>query len=186
VAALVVGAALAIALVPLLVGAITKRTAGGSLSGDTGITGSPRPAATSIADPGLAVLERRVRLDPRNVTARVDLADRYVRDRMTGLAAVQFSEALRLDPKNVEAHTGLAAILFDVGRFDDALFLVDDALAVAPHDPEALYRKGMILLKGLRRPQEAQRAFQAYLAAAPYGSHRDEVRTLLAALPSPP
>jgi Flp pilus assembly protein TadD len=120
------------------------------------------------------------------VPARLDLAERYVRDGKTGLAAVQFSEALRLDPKNVEAHTGLAAILFDAGRFDDALFLVNDALATSPRDPEALYRKGIILLKGLQRPQEAARAFAAYLAAAPFGAHRDEVRSLLAGLPSPP
>jgi cytochrome c-type biogenesis protein CcmH/NrfG len=187
IAALSLGAILTIAIVPLLIGAISQRGAGGSLSGDTGIAGSAAPGSTSAADPGLAAFERRVRQAPRSVSARLDLAERYVRDRRSGLAAVQFSEALRLDPTNVEAHTGLAAILFDVGRFDDALFLVNDALATSPRDPEALYRKGVILMRGLDRPQEAAQAFRAYLAAAPFGAHRDEVRALLAGLPpSPP
>ena len=50
-AALVVGVLLAIAVVPLLIGAITKRGAGGSISGDTGIAGSARPGSTGTGRP---------------------------------------------------------------------------------------------------------------------------------------
>jgi Tetratricopeptide repeat len=187
IAALVVGGLLALGIVPLLIGAVSNRDVSGALSGDTGIGGSPATSASPAAvDAALPAFERRVRRSPRDVAARLDLADRYVRDGKTGLAAVQFSEVLRMDPRNVEAHTGLAAILFADGRSDDALFLVDDALAVSPTDPEALYQKGIILLKGKRLPQEAAVAFRAYLAAAPFGAHRDEVNALLAGMSSPP
>jgi len=46
---------------------------------------------------------------------------------------------------------------------------------VDPTYPEALYDEGIILLRGLNRPQDAAAAFHSYLAAAPFGAHRDEV-----------
>ena len=56
---------------------------------------------------------------------------------------------------------------------------MNQALAVDPTYPEALYFKGVILFKGLDRPADAAEAFKAYLAAAPFGSHRAEVQQLL-------
>jgi cytochrome c-type biogenesis protein CcmH/NrfG len=182
-AALVVGVVLAVAIVPLLAGAVSRRQTGGSLTGDSGIAGSP---VAGTADASLTALERRVRDHPADVAARLDLAERYVRDGSTGLAALQFGEALRLDPRNVEAHTGLAMILFAKGRRNDALFLVNEALREAPRDPEALYDRGLILLRGFGRTRDAREAFDAYLEAAPFGAHRDEVRRLLDGIPSSP
>ena len=58
--------------------------------------------------------------------------------------------------------------------------MADQVLAAHPNYPEALYVRGLILLIGLRQPQAAERDFIAYLAAAPFGSHRTAVVTLLA------
>ncbi len=182
-AVLIVGVVVALAMVPLLIHAVSQRTAGASITGDTGIAGSTAPGS---ADLRIGELERRVRDHPNDPAARLDLADAYMRYGRTGLAALQFTEALRLDPPNVAAHTGLAMILFARGRDDDALYMVDRALLVAPNDPEALYARGVILLRGLDRPKDAREAFEAYLAAAPFGSHRAEVQRLLAGTPTSP
>jgi hypothetical protein len=40
--------------------------------------------------------------------------------------------------------------------------------------------RGLIDLIGLRQPKAAERDFNAYLAVAPFGSHRTAVVTLLA------
>jgi cytochrome c-type biogenesis protein CcmH/NrfG len=186
-AALALGALLVAGMVVLLIGALAHRAPGGSISGDTSLGAAGQPTGTAAApDQALGSLERQVAQHPGDITSRLDLAARYVRDGRTGLAALQFTEVIRLDPRDVEARTGLAAIVFAAGHPDDALSLLDDALRFSPHDPEALYQEGIVLLKGLHRPQDAAGAFDSYLSAAPYGAHRDEVRALLAGLSSPP
>jgi tetratricopeptide (TPR) repeat protein len=41
-------------------------------------------------------------------------------------------EALKLDPKSEVAHENLAFVLFDLGRYDDALKHWEEALQVQP------------------------------------------------------
>jgi len=62
---------------------------------------------------------------------------------------------------------------------------VQQALAVDPSYPEALYYEGIIELQGLHRADLARKAFQAYLRAAPFGSHVGEVRQYLGQARSP-
>ena len=65
------------------------------------------------------------------------------------------------------------------GPADQQADAVRSALTVDPTNPEALYEEGIILWQGLHRYAEAEAAFRAYLAAAPFGSHRDEVQGYL-------
>ena len=58
--------------------------------------------------------------------------------------------------------------------------MVDRVLAADPKYPEALYVRGLINLMGLRRPRAAMSDFSAYLAVAPFGSHRTAAATLFA------
>ena len=86
----------------------------------------------------------------------------------------------QLDPGNAEANTDLALLAFEVGRARQARTMVDRALATNPKYPEGLYVRGLIDLMGLRQPAAAVRDLNAYLAAAPYGSHRTDAVTLIA------
>jgi hypothetical protein len=56
---------------------------------------------------------------------------------------------------------------------------VDRALEIDPAYPEALYERGVILLRGLDRPVPAASAFRSYLEEAPFGARRAEVGDLL-------
>jgi len=94
-------------------------------------------------------------------------------------AVTQYLAVLALDPRNAEAQANLGFVLYEAGRPEDGLRAVEQALVVDPNYPEALYFKGVILLRGLHRPTEAAVALRAYLAAAPFGSHRAEVESLL-------
>lgn len=164
---LVAGLLLA-ALVPPLTGAIRARAPGEPISG------AAPPGSVSIA-----LLEERVREHPGDLAARLDLAEAYLDERNAGAAIEQYVAALRIDPRSAEAHARLGALLFQAGRPRDALRAVDRALEIDPRYPEALYFRGVILLRGLDRPDAAREAFQAYIDAAPFGSHRQEVAAIL-------
>jgi tetratricopeptide (TPR) repeat protein len=145
-----------------------------SRSNDQPITG-----ARVDADSPLTFFQNRVREHPKDVAARLDLADAYLREGNVKQAIAQYLEALRLDPNVPEARATLGFLLYEAGKAEDGLEQVNRALDVAPNDPEALYFKGVILLKGLDRPADAVTAFQAYLAAAPFGARRAEVQDLI-------
>jgi tetratricopeptide (TPR) repeat protein len=160
------GASVAVAAVALvLAGAIHGR--------------SPADPITGTVQGGLAFFEQRVAEHPDDVAARLDLAQRYLETGDARSAVQQYVAVLERDPKNAEAHAQLGFLLYEAGKAADGLRAVQQALQADPTYPEALYDEGVILLKGLNRPADAALAFKAYLAAAPFGAHVEEVRSLL-------
>jgi cytochrome c-type biogenesis protein CcmH/NrfG len=182
-------------VVMLLVSAMSSRLpgqtiTGNSVAGAAPVAGSLRGRAPA-AQPGrksptpgqlaaVAAAEAQVKQDPGNVSAHLALAEAYAAAGASQLAAVEYLAVTRLDPANAEANTSLALLAFEVGRAAQGKAMVDRVLAADPHYPEALYVRGLINLMGLRRPRAAERDFSAYLAAAPFGSHRTAAATLLA------
>jgi cytochrome c-type biogenesis protein CcmH/NrfG len=163
------GVAVAIVAV-LLAAALRTRSPGQPITGGIG------NGSTQIA---LAFFEQRVTEHPRDVAARLDLAEAYLDSGNVQGAIAQYLAALSVDPRNPEAHAELGFLIFRSGKPEDALRTVEQALAVQPNYPQALYYKGVILFRGLDRPAEAAAAFRAYLRAAPYGALRTEVEQLL-------
>jgi tetratricopeptide repeat protein len=154
--------------IPLLARAVSSRTPGEPITGFTQGGGST-----------LALFEQRVASHPQDLAARLDLADRYMAAGSTAAAAAQYLVALQIDPGNAEAHAKLGFLLYRGGKAEEGMRAVNAALAVDPSYPEALYYKGVILLRALSRPAEAAEAFRSYLKVAPFGSRRSEVRQLL-------
>ncbi|HZD73368.1 MAG TPA: tetratricopeptide repeat protein, partial [Actinomycetota bacterium] len=172
---LAIGCAAAVAVVA---GAVTLLTATTGGRGDSQtLTG--REVAAPASAGTLEAFERRVREHPGDVAARLDLGARYLDAGRLREATVQYLAATKLDPGNVEANTELGLLLFQAGLADKALRSVDRALATDPHYPEALYAKGLIQFMGLRQAKAAAASFRAYLNAAPFGAHHDEVEQLL-------
>jgi cytochrome c-type biogenesis protein CcmH/NrfG len=165
---LAVVAGLVVAVSAALVASLGSRDEGKS------ITGNDRAAT------GIAFFEQRVADHPQDLAARLDLAQRYLETGDAAGAVEEYLAALSIDPSNAEARAALGFVLYLSGKPQEGLDSVRQALASDPNDPEALYYEGVILLEGLSRPSEAAAAFRDYLAKAPFGSHRDEVRTLLA------
>lgn len=163
---------LAAVATPLLAGALRNRTPGEAITGTT---------QGSVVSPGgpLTFFEDRVRRHPKDVAARLDLAQRYLEAGALEPAFQQYAAALRLDPRNAEARAKLGYLLYRGGRPRQGLQAVEAALQVAPRYPEALYFKGLILLQGLDRPAKAAAALRAYLEEAPFGSRRSQTERLL-------
>lgn len=150
---------------------LTPRPEGATFTG--GFSGPATPPNP------LSYFEARVKGNPQDVAARLDLAHRYLDAARVGDALPQYMSALTIDPNNAEAHAHMGLVLFMSGRPDSALKAVDRALSIDPRYPEALFFKGVILLKGLNQPVPAKGALQAYLDVAPNGAERDQARRYL-------
>jgi hypothetical protein len=152
---------------------------GGPSSPSPGASPS-RKAPTRQQLMAVAEAEAVVKQNPKSVPAHLALASAYVTAGASQLAAVEWLAVTQLDPGNAEANTDLALLAFEVGRARQARTMVDRALATNPKYPEGLYVRGLIDLMGLRQPAAAVRDLNAYLTAAPYGSHRTDSVTLIA------
>jgi Tfp pilus assembly protein PilF len=140
----------------------------------------PSPTeATPSAIQGTAALRQRAVRDPQDPRARLELASAYLQSGDVPAATRAYVDVLRVDPSNPEAHTQLGWILLGAGRPTEALVEENRALSARPAYPEALYVRGLVLLRGLHRPPRAADSFRDYLAAAPFGSHRSQVLALL-------
>ena len=137
-------------------------------------------SAPQTSDDPLAFFEQRVKEHPDDLAARLDLAHRYLDAGMVEDALSEYAVALELDPDDAEALAHVGIILYQNGRPQEALRSVDRALSTDPRYPEGLFIRGVILLRGLDRPQEAISALQAYLDAAPFGVERQTARDLIA------
>ena len=194
-AALLTLAAAAAGIAILLVGAVSARRPGQTITGNSVAGAAPAAASPGASAPAaqparkpptrqqlaaVAAAEAQVKQNPNDVSAHLTLAEAYAAAGAGQLAAVEYLAVTRLDPANAEANTNLALLAFEVGRAAQGKTMVDRVLAADPKYPEALYVRGLINLMGLRRPRAAERDFSAYLAVAPFGSHRTAAVTLLA------
>lgn len=141
---------------------------------------APAAAPNATAQDPLTFFEQRVKDHPDDLAARLDLAHRYLDAGMTEKALSEYAVALDMDPDDAEALAHVGLIFFQAERYDDALRYVDHALKTDPRYPEALFIRGVILLRGLHRPQDAITAFETYLDAAPFGVERQTAKDLIA------
>jgi tetratricopeptide (TPR) repeat protein len=165
--------------VAVLIGGTVLAVVVASLARDA----EPQTQAASspqTADDPLAFFEQRVQDHPNDLAARLDLAHRYLDAGMIEQSLSQYAVALELDPDDAEGLAHVGIILFQSGRPEEALRSVERSLSTDPRYPEALFIKGVILLEGLDRPDEAITAFEAYLDAAPFGVEREKAKDLIA------
>jgi Flp pilus assembly protein TadD len=86
---------------------------------------------------GVAKLRYRLRQEPRDVTARVNLANTLVEDGRPGEAIIELEQALRVKPDSVPALTSLGPALLAEGRAEPARAAFERALRINPMDPVA-------------------------------------------------
>ncbi|NUT48727.1 MAG: hypothetical protein HOV94_15680 [Saccharothrix sp.] len=145
------------------------------------LPGTDQPTAEQVAAVDAAVA--RVRRERRSTDAHLELARAYAAAGQSQLSTIEYLAVIRLDDTNAEANTALAMLAFLARQPQEAKQLADKALDAHPSYPEALYTRGLIQLMGLKEPAAAEQDLSAYLSAAPFGSHRGTVETLLAMIP---
>ncbi len=128
----------------------------------------------------LEQLQARVRQNPHDVAARLDLGHYLLDSGELGDAFRQFTAAVAIQPNNVDALANYGLLLHLSGRPLDGLTQENKALQIQPDYGEALFYKGSILLKGLDRPAQAIVFLQRYLDGNPTGSYGDTARQEIA------
>jgi len=133
-----------------------------------------------VGSSSIPFFKNQVRLHPHDPAAHLNLANRYLGDGNLQLAYDQFVAALALDPHNVEALAHIGLLTAFGGNPNSGLAYENRALAVDPTYPEAMFFKGWILLKYVKRPAAAVTYLRGYLKASPYGSEGPTARKFLA------
>ncbi len=94
-------------------------------------------------DNASAVLERAVKINPRNLRARMLLASIYQRRGNTAASAGELKAAMERDPSNPLLHMKLGVLLKDQGRYDEALKEFQFIERKRPNEPHMLFMTGM-------------------------------------------
>jgi tetratricopeptide (TPR) repeat protein len=81
------------------------------------------------------------------------------RQNAVALAKKNYRRAIQLDPKYIPAYLGLAHVCSDAGEHDEAILVLDTALAKFPREGQLWYDRGMVMGR-LRRYDEAIRNLQ--------------------------
>ena len=164
--------------VAVLIGGTVLAVVVASLARDT--EPQLQASAPQTSEDPLGFFEQRVKEQPDDLAARLDLAHRYLDAGMVENALSEYAVALQLDPDDAEALAHVGLILYQNGRPEEALRSVDRALSTDPRYPEGLFIRGVILLRGLDRPEDAISALETYLDAAPFGVERQTAKDLIA------
>jgi tetratricopeptide (TPR) repeat protein len=98
-------------------------------------------------DEGIELLSRATRLKPRFVEAEFNLALAYHRKFGTDREIDQLHRVLALDPKHIVARNTLNRRLEETGRFDEALVLARETIALYPNSAEAHLFAGKCLVR---------------------------------------
>jgi Tfp pilus assembly protein PilF len=108
--------------------------------------GSPTPVVgrsdadcESAPTADIALLERCLAHDSRNVRVMQDLAGAFEATGRIDEAEALYRRALSIDPQDGESRLRLATFLLKRGRVDDARIEARRALEVRPHSPAATH-----------------------------------------------
>jgi TolB-like protein/DNA-binding winged helix-turn-helix (wHTH) protein/Tfp pilus assembly protein PilF len=112
------------------------------------------------------LLNHAIQIDPNDGDAYFLRAQGRIESDVSG-AEADFQKGLELAPNFGPGLRFYAYYLFDRGRYEDALAVIDRARLVDPLAAENHYFKGEIMRLGLRRPDEAAALYLQALAVVP-------------------
>ena len=180
-----VGSAAALGLLFFFVSrSSTPRAPGGSVTGNTPMEGAAAAAPASAEDSAeIAGLEARVRQNPEDVGARLDLARLHLM-REDMMAVYNETQAvLQRDPENPRALAYQSLVRLAMGQGDQAEEMLVRALRKDPNLLEA-YLHLMFVYTRVGKPQQAEATMKR--AAEHFPDRADSLRRLLAQMRAAP
>ncbi len=117
-------------------------------------------------DEAITLLNKAVKRNPEDVTARVHHAHALMAARRFDEALIAYDRILAAQPGNFEAHYNRGVILSQKQRFEEALAALDAALALQPGTAAVFHNRGAVLV-GLERYGEAMESYDRALELDP-------------------
>jgi cytochrome c-type biogenesis protein CcmH/NrfG len=140
----------------------------------------PRP----LDEAQVQALRRAAEADPKNVQARVQLANLYFDAERYGDALTWYGDALRLNPKDVNVSTDLGVCYYYLDQPDKALQQFDRSLAIDPKHAKTMLNIGVVRAFGKQDLKGAAAAWQKLIEVAPESPEAQGARKMLDSLKS--
>jgi cytochrome c-type biogenesis protein CcmH/NrfG len=120
-------------------------------------------------------LEKLSLADPQNVDYRTEIGNIYYDLGRYQNALDAYEQSLKLKPQNPSVATDAATCYHNVGQDDKALELLDEVLQFSPGFSQALFNKGVILIKGKGNLAAGIAVWEELLRTNPDFSQRAEL-----------
>lgn len=133
-----------------------------------------------LVEEAAEMYRKSLELDATSASAHQNLAASLARTGDLAEAERHFRAALAQKP-SAPSYTGLALVLAEAGRTDDAVASLHDAIAADPEYPPAHERLGAMLAEQ-GRLEEAARSYEIVVRKAPSAAAREKLAEILARL----
>jgi hypothetical protein len=146
------------------------------------------PTQVQVTAPTAEVMARTSRLeatlqaDPKNHDAWVALGNEYFDSHQAQKSVDAYGKALALAPADPNVLCDQGVMYRDLGQFDKALVNFQKANRLDPNHTQSLFNMGLLYAQNLHRPEEAAKALDKVIAAAPASEQAAQARKLLANL----
>jgi cytochrome c-type biogenesis protein CcmH/NrfG len=130
----------------------------------------------------IAHLEAAVLADPKNRAAWADLGNEYFDSHQAQKAVDAYGKALALKPGDPNILTDQGVMYRQLGQFDNALANFQKANKLDPSHVQSLFNIGVVYANDLNKPEEAAKAWNKVLAAAPNSDQAAQARQMLSQL----
>lgn len=126
--------------------------------------------------------KKRTQESPSDVEALIGMGDANFMISRFDVAKDYYERAVKADGANVEARISLSNCVLFMGQPEEAVKQLDQLLAKAKDNPEALYNKGLILLKSSTDHAAAKEAWTKLVSSHPEHPLAQQVKEELARL----
>lgn len=158
--------------------------------------GTPQGAAPMpMPAPGAGAMDVQARItaaqqivarDPKNVRAWIQLGNDYFDSRQSQKAIEAYGRALELEPNNPDVLTDQGVMYRDLGNFDLAIANFKKASTIDPKHVHSLFNMGVVYAHDLKNAEEARKAWNQVIAAAPGTPAAQQAQQALQQLQSNP
>lgn len=129
--------------------------------------GSGGSRAAVLDQSQVQALQNVIGSDPKNVNARVQLANLYFDAEKYDEAIKWYGEALKLNPKDPNVSTDLGVSYYYLNQPDRALKQFEVSLAIDPQHVKTIYNQGIVRAFGKQDLDGAAQAWQKVIEIAP-------------------
>jgi tetratricopeptide (TPR) repeat protein len=134
----------------------------------------------AIADAQVAPQLLKLKSDPNNPELLANIGNVYYDAQQYPTAVDYYGRALKAKPSDAAVRTDLGTAYWFMGNADSALTEFNKALTYAPTNPNTLFNRGLVRLKGKQDPAGAISDFEKLLATNPNYEGKDNVEKMMA------